>query len=162
MEFAIDAFDKKILAILQEDAGGSNAEIAERVGLSATPCWRRIRSLEEAGVIRKRVALLDRHKLNAGVTVFVSVRTNQHNQEWLERFAQVVDGIPEVVEFYRMAGDVDYLLRVVVPDIAAYDGVYKRLIERIDLYDVSSSFAMEELKYTTAVPLTYARTAAGT
>jgi Lrp/AsnC family transcriptional regulator len=152
----IDDFDRKILTILQEDAGGSNAEIAERIGLSPTPCWRRIRNLEEAGVIRKRVALLDRRKLNAGVTVFVAVRTNQHNQEWLERFAEVVDSIPEVVEFYRMAGDVDYLLRVVVPDIAAYDGVYKRLIERIDLYDVSSSFAMEELKYTTAVPLTYA------
>jgi Lrp/AsnC family transcriptional regulator len=151
----MDDFDKKILSILQEDAGGSNAEIAERIGLSPTPCWRRIRNLEEAGVIRKRVALLDRQKLNAGVTVFVAVRTNQHNQEWLERFAQVVDSIPEVVEFYRMAGDVDYLLRVVVPDIAAYDGVYKRLIEKIDLYDVSSSFAMEELKYTTAVPLSY-------
>jgi Lrp/AsnC family transcriptional regulator len=157
---AIDDFDKKILTILQEDAGGSNAEIAERIGLSPTPCWRRIRNLEEAGVIRKRVALLDRQMLNVGVTVFVAVRTNQHNQEWLERFAEVVDSIPEVVEFYRMAGEVDYLLRVVVPDIAAYDGVYKRLIEKIDLYDVSSSFAMEELKYTTAVPLTYAKTTA--
>ena len=154
-EFSIDEFDRKILAALQEDAGLSNAEVAERVGLSLTPCWRRIRNLEEAGVIRRRVALLDRRKLNVGVTVFVSVRTNQHNQEWLERFARAVDGIPEVVEFYRMAGDTDYLLRVVVPDIAAYDGVYKRLIEKIDLTDVSSSFAMEELKYTTAVPLTY-------
>ncbi len=155
-EFSIDEFDRKILAALQEDAGLSNAEIAERVGLSLTPCWRRIRNLEEAGFIRRRVALLDRRKLNVGVTVFVAVRTNQHNQEWLERFARAVDGIPEVVEFYRMAGDTDYLLRVVVPDIAAYDGVYKRLIEQIDLTDVSSSFAMEELKYTTAVPLSYA------
>ena len=155
MAAQIDGFDKKILTILQADAGGSNAEIAERIGLSSTPCWRRIRNLEEAGIIRKRVALLDRSKLNVGVTVFVAVRTNQHNQAWLERFAQVVDSIPEVVEFYRMAGEVDYLLRVVVPDIAAYDGVYKRLIEQIDLYDVSSSFAMEELKYTTAVPLSY-------
>ena len=154
-EFSIDEFDRKILAALQEDAGLSNAEIAERVGLSLTPCWRRIRNLEEAGVIRRRVALLDRRKLNVGVTVFVAVRTNQHTQAWLERFARAVDGIPEVVEFYRMAGDTDYLLRVVVPDIAAYDGVYKRLIEKIDLTDVSSSFAMEELKYTTAVPLTY-------
>ncbi len=156
----MDEFDRKILAILQDDASGSNTEIAERIGLSPTPCWRRIRNLEEAGIIRKRVALLDRRKLNAGVTVFVSVRTNQHNQDWLDRFARVVDSIPEVVEFYRMAGDVDYLLRVVVPDIAAYDSVYKRLIERIELYDVSSSFAMEELKYTTAVPLTYAATTA--
>ncbi|HEV8680518.1 MAG TPA: Lrp/AsnC family transcriptional regulator, partial [Stellaceae bacterium] len=98
-EFSIDEFDRKILAALQEDAGLSNAEIAERVGLSLTPCWRRIRNLEEAGVIRRRVALLDRRKLNVGVTVFVSVRTNQHNQEWLERFARAVDGIPEVVEF---------------------------------------------------------------
>ena len=152
----MDDFDRKILAILQDDASGSNIEIAERIGLSPTPCWRRIRNLEEAGVIRKRVALLDRRKLNAGVTVFVSVRTNQHNQDWLERFARAVESIPEVVEFYRMAGDVDYLLRVVVPDIAAYDGVYKRLIEQIELYDVSSSFAMEEMKYTTAVPLAYA------
>jgi Lrp/AsnC family transcriptional regulator len=156
----IDEFDKKILTILQDNAGGSNAEIAERIGLSPTPCWRRIRNLEESGIIRKRVALLDRKKLSLGVTVFVAVRTNQHNQAWLERFAQVVDSIPEVVEFYRMAGEVDYLLRVVVPDIAAYDGVYKRLIEQIDLFDVSSSFAMEELKYTTAVPLTYAATIA--
>jgi Lrp/AsnC family transcriptional regulator len=156
MNLQLDAFDKKILTVLQEDAGLSNAEVAQRVGLSSTPCWRRIRALEEAGIIRRRVALLERRKLNIGVTAFVAVRTNQHNQEWLERFAQAVDGIPEVVEFYRMAGEVDYLLRVVVPDIAAYDQVYKRLIEQIDLYDVSSSFAMEELKYTTAVPLNYA------
>src|SRR5499433_2560996 len=151
----MDSFDEKILTILQEDAGLSNTEVAERVGLSPTPCWRRIRLLEEAGVIRARVALLDRSKLNVGVTVFVAVRTNQHNQEWLERFARAVESIPEVVEFYRMAGDVDYLLRVVVPDIAAYDGVYKRLIQKIDLTDVSSTFAMEEMKYTTAVPLSY-------
>src|SRR5262249_21778810 len=156
MKLSIDEFDRKILTILQEDAGRALAEIAKQVGLSSTPCWRRIRLLEEAGVIRGRVALLDRGKLNVGVTVFVAVRTNQHNQEWLERFARAVESIPEVVEFYRMAGDIDYLLRVVVPDIAAYDGVYKRLIQKIDLTDVSSTFAMEELKYTTAVPLTYA------
>jgi Lrp/AsnC family transcriptional regulator len=154
----IDDFDRKILTILQEDAARPIADIAKQVGLSPTPCWRRIRALEEAGIIRRRVALLERRKLNIGVTVFVAVRTNQHNQEWLERFARAVDSIPEVVEFYRMAGEVDYLLRVVVPDIAAYDQVYKRLIEQIDLYDVSSSFAMEELKYTTAVPLGYVAT----
>ncbi len=152
----LDEFDRRILTILQEDAARPVAEIAKQVGLSATPCWRRIRLLEEAGVIRGRVALLDRGKLNVGVTVFVAVRTNQHNQDWLERFARAVESMPEVVEFYRMAGDIDYLLRVVVPDIAAYDGVYKRLIEKIDLTDVSSSFAMEEMKYTTAIPLTYA------
>jgi Lrp/AsnC family transcriptional regulator len=156
MEISLDDFDKRILTILQEDAGRPVAEVAKQVGLSPTPCWRRIRLLEEAGVIRGRVALLDRRKLNVGVTVFVAVRTNQHSQDWLERFARAVESIPEVVELYRMAGDVDYLLRVVVPDIAAYDGVYKRLIEKIDLTDVSSSFAMEEMKYTTAVPLTYA------
>jgi Lrp/AsnC family transcriptional regulator len=151
----MDGFDRRILAALQEDSGLSNTEIAERVGLSPTPCWRRIRNLEEAGVIRRRVALLDRHKLNVGVTVFVAVRTNQHNQEWLDRFSRAVDKIPEIVDFYRMAGDVDYLLRVVVPDIAAYDGVYKRLIAEIDIFDVSSTFAMEEIKSTTALPLAY-------
>jgi Lrp/AsnC family transcriptional regulator len=160
MKISLDDFDNKILTILQADAGRHIADIAKQVGLSPTPCWRRIRQLEAAGVIRGRVALLDRRKLNVGVTVFVAVRTNQHNQEWLGRFSRAVDSIPEVVEFYRMAGDIDYLLRVVVPDIAAYDGVYKRLIEKIDLTDVSSSFAMEELKYTTAVPLTYAGTPA--
>ena len=153
----MDEIDLKILALLQADAGLSNAELADRVGLSATPCWRRIRHLEETGVIRARVALLDRSALNVGVTVFVQIRTNQHTPEWLERFARAVEGIPEIVDFYRMAGDVDYLLRVVVPDIAAYDGVYKRLIGKINLFDVSSSFAMEEIKSTTALPLAYAR-----
>jgi Lrp/AsnC family transcriptional regulator len=153
----MDSFDEKILTILQEDAGLSNTEVAERVGLSPTPCWRRIRNLEESGVIRRRVALLDRTKLNVGVTVFVAVRTNQHNQAWLDRFSHAVEAIPEIVDFYRMAGEVDYLLRVVVPDIAAYDGVYKRLIAEIDIFDVSSTFAMEEIKSTTALPLSYFR-----
>lgn len=152
----MDQIDKKILACLQEDATTSVAEIAERVGLSTTPCWRRIQKLEEAGVIRARVALLDGTKLNVGVTVFVAIRTNEHNAAWLEKFSKAVSEIPEVVEFYRMSGDIDYLLRVVVPDIAAYDSVYKRLIERVSLSDVSSSFAMEEIKYTTALPLDYA------
>jgi len=151
----VDAFDQKILTVLQEDAGLSNTEVAERVGLSPTPCWRRIRNLEESGVIRRRVALLDRTKLNVGVTVFVAIRTNQHNQAWLDRFSSAVEKIPEIVDFYRMAGEVDYLLRVVVPDIAAYDGVYKRLIAEIDIFDVSSTFAMEEIKSTTALPLSY-------
>ena len=132
------------------------ATIAERVHLSATPCWRRIQKLRDAGVIRKQVALCDQAKLNLGVTVFVSVRTNQHTQAWLEKFAKGVKEIPEVVELYRMSGDVDYLLRVVVPDIAGYDSVYKKLIKAADLYDVSSSFAMEQMKYTTALPLNYA------
>ena len=152
----MDDIDRKILSYLQEDTSTPVAEIAERVGLSTTPCWRRIQKLEEAGVIRARVALLDGQKLNAGVTVFVAIRTNEHSAEWLAAFSQAVTEIPEVLEFYRMSGDVDYLLKVVVPDIAAYDAVYKRLISRVTLNDVSSSFAMEEIKYTTALPLTYA------
>ncbi|HKF72890.1 MAG TPA: Lrp/AsnC family transcriptional regulator [Stellaceae bacterium] len=152
----LDEFDRKILTCLQENVTTPVAEIAERVGLSTSPCWRRIQKLEEQGVIRRRVALLDAEKLNLGVTVFVSVRTNQHNMEWAEKFCRAVAEIPEVVEFYRMSGAVDYLLRVVVPDIAAYDAVYKRLIRVTDLYDVSSAFAMERIKYTTALPVTYA------
>ena len=119
------------------------------------PCWRRIQKLEEDGVITGRVALLDPKKINAKVTAFVAITTNQHNDEWLRRFAEVIRDFPEVVEFYRMAGQVDYLLRVVVPDIEAYDAFYKRLIAKIDISDVSTSFAMEQIKYTTALPLTY-------
>ena len=151
----MDATDRKILRLLQEDATLPVTEIALRVGLSATPCWRRIRKLEESGVIRARVALLDAEKLNAGVTVFVSIRTDRHDAAWYERFSEVVTKFPEVVEFYRMSGDIDYLLRVVVPDIAAYDRFYRRLIERVEIYDVSSSFSMEQIKCTTALPLDY-------
>ena len=153
----IDAIDKKILALLQADATLSVAEIGERVGLSSTPCWRRIQKLEADGVIRKRVALLDPEKLNVGVTVFIAVRTNHHSQAWLERFQSAVDDIPEIVSFYRMSGEIDYLMRVVVPDIAAYDSVYKRLIERIELADVTSMFAMETIKSTTVLPVSYVR-----
>ena len=152
----MDEFDKRILACLQKDASLPLAEIAERVGLSSTPCWRRIQNLEKAGVIDGRVALLDPAKLNVGVTVFVALKTSEHSQDWLETFAVHVDSIDEVVEFYRMSGDVDYMLRVVVPDIAAYDEVYKRLIAVGGLSDVSSSFAMERIKYTTELPLDYA------
>ncbi len=154
---SLDDIDRRILAILQDDAETPVAAIAERVGLSLSPCWRRIQKLEAAGIIRKRVALLDPDRLNVGVTVFVAIRTNQHSMDWAERFCRLVAEIPEVVEFYRMSGQVDYLLRVVVPDIAAYDDVYKRLIRVADLYDVSSSFAMERIKYTTALPTHYAR-----
>ena len=152
----MDVLDRKILDILQQDAETPLATIAERVHLSATPCWRRIQKLRAAGIIRKHVALCDPGSLNVGVTVFVSVRTNQHTQSWLEKFAKGVKEIPEVLELYRMSGDIDYLLRVVVPDIAGYDAVYKKLIKAADLYDVSSSFAMEQMKYTTALPLDYA------
>jgi len=153
----MDTIDRKILSVLQTDATLPVAAIAERVGLTTTPCWRRIQALEKNSVITRRVALLDPDKLNVGVTVFVRVRTSQHGYDWLERFARAVAAIDEVVEFYRMSGDIDYLLRVVVPDIAAYDAVYKRLIQIADLADVSSSFAMERIKYTTALPVAYAR-----
>ena len=152
----VDDIDRRILSCVQQDATLPIEEIARRAGLSASPCWRRIQKLEAAGVIARRVALLDPDRMNVGVTVFVAVRTNQHNAEWAERFCRGVARIPEVVEFYRMSGEIDYLLRVVVPDIAAYDGVYKRLIKIADLHDVSSSFAMERIKYTTALPVDYA------
>ncbi|RMD62782.1 MAG: Lrp/AsnC family transcriptional regulator [Alphaproteobacteria bacterium] len=153
----MDKVDLRILDLLQRDATLSVAEIAERVGLSTTPCWRRIQNLEKAGIIRARVALLDPAKLNVGVTVFVRLRTSRHDYEWLDSFAKAVAEMDEVVEFYRMSGDIDYLLRIVVPDIASYDAVYKRLIKAAAFTDVSSSFALEEIKYTTALPLRYAR-----
>jgi Lrp/AsnC family transcriptional regulator len=152
----MDAMDRKILALLQGNAALPVAEIAAHVGLSSTPCWRRIQKLEADGVIRGRVALLDPAKMNVGVTVFIAVKTNRHDPEWLRAFQGAVDGIPEIVEFYRMSGEIDYLLRAVVPDIAAYDSVYKRLIARIALVDVTSMFAMETIKFTTALPVAYA------
>ncbi|MBZ9653308.1 MAG: Lrp/AsnC family transcriptional regulator [Phyllobacterium sp.] len=151
----MDRLDRKILRLLQEDATLAVADVAKKVGLSTTPCWRRIQKLEEDGVIQRRVAILDPVRVNTRVTVFVSIRTGSHSNEWLKRFSEVVQEFPEVVEFYRMSGDVDYLLRVVVPDIAAYDAVYKRLITKIDIRDVSSAFAMEQIKYTTELPLDY-------
>jgi Lrp/AsnC family transcriptional regulator len=152
----LDKTDRAILTLLQRDATLSVAEIAAQVHLSPTPCWRRIQRLEEQGYITRRVALLDPDKLNLGVTVFVAVKTSQHSEAWFQKFHRVVSAIPEVVEFYRMSGDVDYLLRIVVPDIKRYDWVYKQLIKGTDLHDVSSSFAMEQLKLTTELPLHYA------
>ncbi|MGE0629008.1 MAG: Lrp/AsnC family transcriptional regulator [Hyphomicrobiaceae bacterium] len=157
----LDEMDVKILRVLQVDATRPVAEIGKEVGLSTTPCWRRIQKLEELGVIQRRVALLDPAKVGAGVTVFVSVRTDQHNIDWLDRFHAAVVEFPEVVEFYRMSGEVDYLLRVVVPDIAAYDSFYKRLISKIDISKVSSAFAMEQIKFTTAMPLSFIKTGRG-
>lgn len=153
----MDNYDKAILRILQDDAATPLVEIAAKVKLSTTPCWRRIEKMKKGGVIRKQVALLDPQKLNLGATVFVAVRTNQHNAAWLDRFAKGVKEIPEVVEIYRMSGEVDYLLKIVVPDIAGYDAVYKKLIKVVDLYDVSSSFAMEQMKFTTSLPLDYVK-----
>jgi Lrp/AsnC family transcriptional regulator len=149
----MDEIDRNILIHLQRDSRIAAAELAAIVGCSRTACWRRIKSLEDAGIIRTQVALLDRDKVGLPVTVFVNIRTSQHEPGWLERFAAVVDRFPEITEFYRMSGDVDYLLKVVVPDIAAYDAFYRRLIRAINLQDVSSNFAMEEIKFSTALPL---------
>ena len=150
---ALDTFDVHILGLLQESAEVSIAEVAEAVHLSHNACWRRIKRLEEEGYIKRRVALLDPVKLGVGVTVFVSVRVAEHSEEWLDAFAAAVRSIPEVMEFYRMTGDVDYLVKLQIANIAAYDKVYKRLIKSVRLVDVSSAFAMEELKHTTAIPL---------
>lgn len=149
----MDRIDRKILALLQDNADLPLTEIAERVGLSQTPCWRRIQKLETDGYIQKRVALLNPDKLNVGVTAFVLIKTNQHNQAWFERFKAEVLKIPEVMEFYRLSGQVDYLLRVAVSDIADFDRVYQDLIRNTELYDISSSFAMETIKFSTALPL---------
>lgn len=157
----LDDMDVKILRILQEDATRPVADIGKEVGLSTTPCWRRIQKMEEAGIIRRRVALLDQAKINVGVTVIVSIKTDRHTIEWLKKFHDAVSDFPEVVEFYRMSGEIDYLLRVVVPDIGAYDDFYKRLISRIEIAKVSSSFAMEQIKYTTSLPLDFVRTGKG-
>ena len=151
----MDRLDRKILRLLQEDSTLAVADVAKKVGLSTTPCWRRIQKLEEEGVIQRRVAVLDPVRVNTRVNVFVSIRTGSHSLEWLRRFSEVVQEFPEVVEFYRMSGDVDYLIRVVVPDIAAYDAFYKKLIAKIEIRDVSSAFAMEQIKYTTELPLDY-------
>ena len=148
-----DAIDRRLLAILQRDATTPISELAERVGLSQTPCWKRLKRLQESGVISAKVALLERDLLGLSLTVFVAVRTNRHDQEWLEAFARGARALPEVMECYRMSGEVDYLLKVVVRDIAAYDQFYRRLIATSSLSDVSSSFAMEQIKFTTALPL---------
>jgi Lrp/AsnC family transcriptional regulator len=152
----MDATDIKILHLLQEDCAISVAEIAEKVGLSTTPCWRRIQKLEQDGVIERRVALLNAKKVNAGVTVFVKIIAPVHSVAWCERFHKAVRDLPEIIEVYRMSGEIDYLLRVAVPDIEHYDVFYKKLISQIELSDVSSSFALEQIKFTTALPLDYA------
>lgn len=149
----MDAIDRKILDQLQRDATLSIAEIAERVGLSQTPCWKRIQRLEAQGVIERRVALLNPEKLSLGLTVFAQIETGDHSGEWLSRFAGLVSEMPEVLECYRMAGDVDYMLRVVVPDMQAYDAFYKRLIGAVPLKNVTSRFAMERVKATTILPI---------
>jgi Lrp/AsnC family transcriptional regulator len=153
MEIVLDQIDRRILRELQADATVPIAELAERVGLSQTPCWKRVKRLTDGGVIERRVAILDRDRLDLGLVVFVSIRTSRHDEDWLNAFAKGAAGLPEVVEFYRMSGETDYLLKVVVRDIAAYDAFYKRLIAAAPLQDVSSSFAMEQIKFTTALPI---------
>ncbi|KAB2919353.1 MAG: Lrp/AsnC family transcriptional regulator [Hyphomicrobiaceae bacterium] len=150
-----DNIDRKIIDILQQDATVPIATIAEQVGLSAAPCWRRIKKLEDEGLIVRRVALINRRKANVPMTVFVAVKAPRHAAEWLDAFRRLISSVPEIVEAWRLTGEVDYLLRIVVPDIETYDVVYQRLIARLEFSDVSSSIAMEEMKYTTAIPTNY-------
>lgn len=149
----MDPTDRKILAILQEDASLPVAEVAARVNLSQTPCWRRIQRLEANGVIQRRVAILDPDKVGCGITVFLAVETADHSQPGLEQFTAAVRGMPEVMEVHRMAGDIDYLLRIAVPDMPAYDAFYKRLIAAVPVRRVTSRFSIERIKATTALPL---------
>ncbi|TAH11215.1 MAG: Lrp/AsnC family transcriptional regulator [Curvibacter sp.] len=149
----LDRMDRTILSALQQDGTLSAAQLGEKVGLSATPCWKRVKAMEEAGLIEKRVAIVNRERAGLPVTVFVSLRTNRHDEAWLRKFAASVSSMPEVMEFHRMSGDVDYLLKVVAADIAGYDRFYKRLIQNAQLAGVSSAFSMEEIKSTTALPL---------
>ena len=149
----LDAIDRKILTVLQDDASLSVAEIGDRVGLSSTPCWKRIQRMEAEGIITRRVALVDQNKIGLGITVFVSVESGDHSEAWLKTFADAVSAMPEVMEFYRMAGDVDYMLRVVVADMQSYDIFYKKLISAVALKNVTSRFAMEKIKSVTALPV---------
>ncbi len=153
MKENLDPTDLKLLRILQDDVTVPIADLAEQVGLSQTPCWKRVKRLADAGIIERKVAILNREALDLGLVVFVAVRTSRHDEAWLEKFAHGASALPEVVEFYRLSGETDYLLKVVVRDIAEYDRFYKKLIETAPLSDVSSSFAMEQIKYTTALPL---------
>ena len=149
----MDSTDRKILNLLQTDASLTVKQIAQQIPLSVTPCWKRIQKLEQNGFIRARVALLDPKKVNANVTVFMAIKTDQHTSDWIARFNREVSQLPEVMEIYRMSGEIDYLLRVVVSSIEAHDAFYKKLIDRIELANVTSSFAMEQIKYTTALPI---------
>ncbi|MCE3608369.1 Lrp/AsnC family transcriptional regulator [Massilia sp. P8910] len=150
---SLDKYDCAILAALQADGTLSIAALSEKVGLSSTPCWKRVKRLEEEGYIQSRVSIIDRDKVGLPVTVFVSVRTTEHDEKWLTRFAAAVIVLPEVMEFHRMSGDVDYLLKVVTTDIGGYDRFYKKLIKTAHITGVSSAFSMEQIKYTTALPL---------
>ncbi len=152
----LDDYDLAILRELQRDSSRSIEDISGLVHLSRNACWRRMKIMEEAGVIRARVALLDAVKVNAGLTVLIRIRTSQHNAEWAQTFRDAIRALPEIVGAYRTSGEVDYMLRARVPDVAAYDRLYQRLIARVDMVDVAASFVMEEIKDTTEVPLGYA------
>lgn len=149
----LDAIDLRLIAILQCDVSIAVEELARQVGLTKTPCWRRLQKLEKSGIIKRRVALLDAKLLDLSVSVFVQVKTNKHDSNWLEQFSKTVSAFPEVVDFYRMSGEYDYLLRVIVKDIASYDAFYQKFIQATSLTDVTSSFAMEEIKCSTELPL---------
>lgn len=153
MSMRIDAFDLKILASLQADGNLSISKIAERVGLSPTPCWRRVQRLEREGYIQKRIAVLDPFKLGLGLTVFVMIKTDRHNREWLDHFKQVVASFPEIMEVDRLAGEYDYLLKVITRDNQSYDAFYQRLITEIELSNVTSCFSMEQVKRITELPI---------
>jgi Lrp/AsnC family transcriptional regulator len=154
MTSQIDDIDRKILRILQRNAALSVDEVAEQIALSRNACWRRMRALEDRGVLTAKVALADPQALGCPLQVMVLIRSSSHDPEWLVRFHRVVDSMPEVVGAYRMTGDLDYLLRVRVADVAGYDLFYKKLITRMPLSDISASFVMEEIKETTALPVT--------
>ncbi len=152
---ALDNIDRAILSLLQQNAETPVSDIAEQVGLTVTPCWRRIQKLEEKGIISRRVALLQARLLGLTMTVFVQVKAGKHDGKWLAAFAKHAASFEEVVECYRMSGEYDYLLKVLVTDMDCFDHFYKRLVNGIEFSDVTSSFAMEQIKYTTAVPLTH-------
>ncbi|WP_420405196.1 Lrp/AsnC family transcriptional regulator [Nisaea sp.] len=145
--------DRKILRLLQQDSSISVSDIARQVGLSASPCWKRINRMQVDGLIKRQVAVLDAEKLGYGLTVFVSIKTGEHSADWLQTFAKTVEAMPEVLEFHRMAGEVDYLLKVVVPDMKSFDLFYKNLVELTALSEVTSRFSMETIKETTTLPV---------
>ncbi|MCP1463231.1 DNA-binding transcriptional activator DecR [Pseudomonas fluorescens] len=151
----LDRIDRRILAGLQRDSTQPVTELAEQVGLSMTPCWRRIQRLEQQGFIKKRVAILDRTTLNAKVTVFIMIKTREHSIEWIDRFHKATRDMTEIVDIYRMSGEVDYLIRAFLPDIQAYDALYKKIISQLPVANMTSMFAMEEIKSTSEVPLDF-------
>jgi len=151
----IDATDKRILAELQRDASLSLDALSEKIKTPRNSCWRRLNKLEQAGVISRRVALLDPRSLNAGLMVFVIVRTSRHTPDWAAEFRDAVKDIPEIIAAYRTAGDIDYVLQARLPDVSAYDILYRKLIARIDMVDVSATFVMETMKETTEIPLSF-------